>query len=373
MSNTATVSTRNEITSIKTDIKTVSAKAPAKLILTGEHAVVYGCPSIAMAIDLYAVSNVTRNTHNLLGFDFANLKYNAKHTLKTLGKLKEKAFIDYHRFLRGECSIREVVNKPFELLQLAVSHFLDNLNIALPGGIDIQTNSDIPAGCGMGSSAATIMSLLYAVGNLLDLELNKARYIELGKTTENLQHGKSSGVDIMLTVEGGCHKFYNSNITALSINTQNMYIVNTGRPIVTTGECVSGVKKHFKNNDSLLQEFENITLLLEELLAANSSSNVNSNKQDAFIHVIKENHKLLNHIGVVPQRVQDFINEVQKINAAAKVCGSGSIAGDNAGAVLVVCKNKENYFLLRELTTKYGYTVQPINLDSNGIQIIQQQ
>lgn len=344
------------------NVHSISAKAPAKLIISGEHAVVYGFPSIAMAIDLYAVSEVAKNKHNLLGFDFANLKYNAKHTLNTISKLKDKAFVDYHRFLKGECSIREVINKPFELLQFAVSHFLDKLNIVLPGGIDIKTHSNIPTGCGLGSSAATIMSLLYAVGHLLDLNLSKARYIELGKTAENLQHGKSSGLDITLTVEGGCMKYEQGNLKNLAISTSNMYLINTGRPLVTTGECVSRVKSFFSNGSSLGYDFAELTTNLERELI--------NNNIDQTILIIRENHKLLDHIGVVPDKVNQYINQVHKMGAAAKVCGAGAVAGDNAGAVLAVCPTQSDIISLQELTKQHGYSMQAITLDNYGIRII---
>ncbi len=342
------------------NISSISAQAPGKLILSGEHAVVHGCPAIAMAIDLYAISDVTRGKHNVLGFDFANLKYNAKHTINTLSKLKDKAFFDYQRFLQGECSIREVVNKPFELLQFAVSNFLDKLDIVLPGGIDIRTQSTIPSGCGLGSSAATIMSVLYALGSLLDLNISKARYIELGRAAENLQHGKSSGVDIHLTSQGGCLKFESGEIKKLNISTQNMFLVNTGRPIVTTGECVSQVKKYFI--DSILkQEFAENTLELEKRLSINNIYQL--------IEIININHKLLDYIGVVPEKVNQFILEAQYTGSGAKVCGAGAVKGDNAGAVLVVCPHQDSINAMSFITKKYDYTMQLINLDNHGIKI----
>lgn len=342
------------------DSKTITAKAPAKLIISGEHAVVYGFPSIAMAIDIYAESTAARSKNNTLGFDFKNLKYSAKHTVKTLSKLKDKAFLDYKRFLHGECSIREVVNKPFELLQFAVSHFLDDVNMVLPGGIDIKTHSSIPTGCGLGSSAATIMSLLYAVGNLLNINLSKSRYIELGKAAENLQHGKSSGLDIYLSVEGGCMKYTDGKFNKIDIRTSNMYLVNTGRPLVTTGECVSKVRSHFKK-DKIGHDFAQVVNILEKNFQAYNLSEI--------ILAIKENHRLLNYIGVVPEKVNNFITELEINGAAAKICGAGAIAGDNAGAVLVIIDDNQSIESLFNISSKFGYNLQPINLDSHGIKV----
>ena len=348
----------------------ISAKAPAKLILSGEHAVVYGHPSIAIAIDMYATSTVSKvvkgNKPGLLGFDFANLKYNAKHTINTLDKLKNKAYQDYQRFLHGECSIREVISKPFELLQFAISHFFDKLNVVLPGGIDIKTSSTIPFGCGMGSSAATIMSLLYAVGNLLNLNLSKAKYIELGRDAENLQHGKSSGLDLHLTVEGGCIKYsegvFKPLCTINKIDTSAMYLINTGTPSVTTGQCVSGVRKHFINGSQLGCDFANLTVKLEKELLTNNLAEI--------LVIIKENHKLLNYIGVVPEKVNTFITSLEFHGCAAKVCGAGATDGNNAGAVLVLCPDFNSINYLKSLCQYNGYSIQALNIDSHGIRIL---
>lgn len=345
----------------------VSSKAPAKLILSGEHAVVYGHPSIAMAVDLYAVSTVSYrcNQHNMLGFNFSNLKYNAKRTIGTLSRLKNQAYVDYQRFLRGECSIREVINKPFELLQFAISHFLDKLDISLPGGIDIKTSSNIPAGCGMGSSAATIMSLLYAVGNLLDLNLPKAKYIELGKDAENLQHGKSSGLDLHLTTIGGCMRYQDGVFKPLKmIATNKLYLINTGCPSVTTGQCVESVRKYFnpESNTNLGKAFAEVTQCLEKELLNNSLIEI--------IMLLRENHKLLNYIGVVPEKVHLFIQHIEQHGGAAKVCGAGAVAGHAAGAVLAICPDDDCLEQIKILCASNHYSLQKVSMDNHGIRVL---
>ena len=65
---------------------------------------------------------------------------------------------NYEEFLAGRLSIREVVRKPVDLFQFAFVTILDGLHLKMGGGVNVRLNSNIPIGCGMGSSAATILT-----------------------------------------------------------------------------------------------------------------------------------------------------------------------------------------------------------------------
>jgi mevalonate kinase len=81
--------------------------------------------------------------------------------------------------------------------------------------------------------------------------------------------------------------------------------------------------------------------------------------------LIRENHRLLCRIGVVPQKVQQFVSEVEAAGGAAKVCGAGSVRGDSGGAVLVLAD-----FMPAALAEKYGYNVSPLRGDPLGTRIV---
>jgi len=332
------------------------ARAPAKLILSGEHAVVYGKPAIAMAIDRYAESTILAGLSSAILFNCLNLRYAKSFTLHALEALKKRLQNKYHAFLEGRCGIRDVLKRPFELLQYTVTHLLETWNIPLSQGLEIRASSDIPMGCGMGSSAALVMSTLYALAHFFKLDLDPARFISVGREAENLQHGYSSGLDLHLAMTGGCLRFEAGQTSERMIPNVPLYMVQTGTPKTSTGESVSFVEKYFKQS-SLGEDFAAVTNAFDQALQVGDGA--------AMQVCIRENHRLLVNIGVVPPKIQAFIQALEQEGAAAKICGAGAVAGDNAGVVLVASDRD-----LSSITRDFGYTMQGVQGDAHGAHLL---
>ena len=322
--------------------------APGKLILSGEHAVVYGQPALAMAVNRYATATVTRERLPQILFDLSDLAHHSRLSVNALQHLKDRIKQKYYRFIRGEYSIRDVLHKPFELAQFALGVFAESLNISLPHGVKIRVQSDIPIGCGMGSSAATILSVMHAVSTYLQVTISPDTLFQLALEAENMQHGHSSGLDLRVAQQGGCLYLHDKQMEARPIPSVPMYLVNTGTPFTTTGQCVEYAARHFKSHQ-LADEFGVVTKAMDAAL-----------QQQAWHHMqeaIRENHRLLTHIGVVPNTVQAFISKLEAAGGSAKVCGAGAVQGDKAGAVLVMM---DDIAYLTVLCARFGYSLTTI-------------
>ena len=328
------------------------ARAPGKLIISGEHAVVHGQPAIAMAINRYTTSITTWNRTPNVNFKLLNLEYAKSLTLGTLRELRKRLQEDYIAFLKGECGIRDVLKRPFELLQYSVSNLIERLNVKLPQGVDIKVESDIPMGCGMGSSAAAVVSSMRALSALLELPWEPNQFLNLGLEAENLQHGKSSGIDLHLATFGGCMLFHQGKTERYPVPALPMRIVLTGTPDCTTGDCVTHVESYF-TRQGMGQYFAGVT---EQIAFA-----LHAQDDNALYEGIKENHQLLCQIGVVPDKAQHFIQEVEKLGGAAKICGAGAVRGDAGGVILVLGAHQ-----LDELVAQYNYQLQDIAADKDG-------
>ncbi len=352
---------KNKVRREVVEHKSLTVRTPAKLILSGEHAVVYGNPALAMAVNCYTETTIRgqakSGSKNIL-FNLLNFRYHQEHSLSTLRRFKQGIHDKYQQFLQGQYGIRDVLKEPFELMQFAVTHLIDNRKVQLPQGIEVQTNSNIPVGCGMGSSAAAVVSSMVALARFSQLEFDLESCYQLAWEAENMQHGHSSGVDVYLVLHGGCIRFQKSAPKqSRPVPSRPFLLVNTGAPASTTGECVAAVAPILKNDSVLLNEFANVTDRFDRALEQNHHQNL--------IKAIRDNHQLLVKIGVVPKQVQEFIGSVEKSGGAAKICGAGSVYGSSAGTVLVVSDQD-----ISDLVQRYQYKQTVIQGELKGTHVL---
>ena len=334
----------------------MKAVSPGKLILSGEHSVVYGKPAVAMAIDRSVTATIEDTADGQVAFEMPGVAERESFTMLALQDFKRRAQNNYRLFLEGKLGIRDVLHKPVDLFKFGFITVLDGLHRKLDSGIVIKLKSTIPVGSGMGSSAASVLSELRAVGHYLRVDFKPDWYYEFSLESERLQHGHPSGVDSYISLYGGCAAFQNGQARSVPLPRMKMYLVETGTPEATTGECVVQVKEQFQN-DMIWNDFEAVTNEVEKAVRENNSALMRS--------LIRENHRLLCRIGVVPPKVRQFAADVEAAGGAAKICGAGSIRGQNGGVVLVLAN-----FMPSMLADKYGYKISPLRGDPLGTRIV---
>ncbi|RME45400.1 MAG: mevalonate kinase, partial [Chloroflexi bacterium] len=147
--------------------KKVSASAPGKVILFGEHAVVYGRPAIAVPVTQVQAT--------------ATVQPGARGLTIHASDLSRTITIDPH--------------ETTDPLAVAVVSTLRYLEVGLEHNLTIRVESTIPLGRGFGSSAAVSAAMVRALARYFDVDLPPGEVSRLVYQTEIIHHGTPSGVD----------------------------------------------------------------------------------------------------------------------------------------------------------------------------------
>lgn len=208
----------------------VTASAPAKTILTGEHFVVYDEPAVVMAIDRQVSVTVEERPGGEL------------HVSSDLGVSGTFVGGDYRPEMGGLEARRTL-----EPVRIAAQTVLNTLGERR--GLNITVASDIPMAVGLGSSGALAAATVAATGRLLGAGFTPREIADLPFEAERFVHVKPSGIDQTIATYGGVIVYRRSEgITPLRVEVEIPIVIgNTGIPR-TTGKLVEfarGRKERF--------------------------------------------------------------------------------------------------------------------------------
>lgn len=334
----------------------MKALAAGKIILSGEHAVVYGNSALVMAVNKYSTAQITKADDQRIVFSLPDFRLASSFTIDEMCRKYQLLCDNYQHFLQGHLAVSKLVTSPVDLFVYIYMNFINRFAIKPEQGLTITISSTVPTGCGMGSSAAAIVSFICSLAGYFKIAKTLDIFYDLALEAENLQHGHSSGVDPYIALHGGFCKFERRQPHRLPMPDFSFYVVNTGAPAATTGESVEQVAQKFRNS-SIWKEFQAVTDAFEQACLPGNSGELP--------WCVRENHRLLCRIGVVPEAVQKFIAGLERQGGAGKICGAGSVKGERAGIVLVL--SKEN---IEMLCAGYGYRLLSITGEQHGARIV---
>jgi mevalonate kinase len=144
------------------------SSAPGKIILFGEHAVVYGRPALAVPVtERHATVEVSGSSRSGIWIDAPDVGLQAE--LNTLPS-----------------------DHP---IASAIHNLLFSLGVSPFPALEIRIESTIPVASGLGSGAAVSVALIQAVASFLGRPLSDEQVNALAYEIEKLHHGTPSGID----------------------------------------------------------------------------------------------------------------------------------------------------------------------------------
>ncbi|MEM2384442.1 MAG: mevalonate kinase [Candidatus Bathyarchaeia archaeon] len=319
------------------------ASAPAKVILFGEHFVVYGRLAVVMAIDLRAHVTVKPRTDNKIV-----VKSDA------MGLCGEFTFDGIYRPILG--CFGDVKLKP---IYVAAKNILNLAGEII--GLDINIESHIPTAAGLGSSAAVSVATTAAVSNLLEMNLGMDDIFRLALDAERVIHEHPSGVDPAISTYGGILAYrVGEGIRRLKVNVVLPLILGDTRIKRDTREMILRVSElrrlYPEAIESIMDAGERVANLAIKALEGGDLR--------ALGHLMNINHALLYAIGVSNLATENLVWAARRAGAlGAKITGAGG------GGYIVALSHPENLHFVAESIRMAGGDPLTVNEALEGVRI----
>ena len=271
------------------------AHAPGKVILFGEHAVVYGRPAIAIPVTQVQATACVE-----------------------LGDAGQGAIVvapDLERRIR----LREA--KEDEPLARIVHLTLAQVKADPDPDLTITVTSTVPVARGMGSGAAVSTAIVRALSRHFNCWLSSRAISDLVYQTEVLYHGTPSGIDnTVISFEKPIYYVKDEGWEVFWVGAPLLLAIADTGVVSSTREVVADLRRrHLAAPTRHSSAFDQIAEIVDAARAA-----IEQGEMEDLVRLMDENHALLQRLGVSCPEL-DRLVEVARNGGAlgAKMSGAG--------------------------------------------------
>ncbi|HEX6244866.1 MAG TPA: mevalonate kinase [Polyangiales bacterium] len=297
-----------------------------KVILFGEHAVVFGHPAVAVAIENAAEVSWERATGPI-----TRLTIQPGDTRVDTGSEPNAG--------------RELLQRA---LKVARALYADDLEL------ELRAHMTIPTGAGLGSSAALGVAVLRAMDEARGLSRDDAEIFERSFEWERVFHGTPGGIDNAMATYGGLQLFKRAfplkegvpiyqQISLTRIVPRDPFclvVANSGnRPPAI--QMITGVRELRERNRTLVDTtFDGIAALVP-----NGKLAIEQGELKSLGQLMDMNHMSLAGLMLVSSQVQDMVGAARQAGAlGAKMTGAGG-----GGCMIALVNERERADVLAAL------------------------
>lgn len=306
------------------------ASAPGKVILFGEHFVVYGVKAILCSIN--------------------------KRVTVTAEKISEKKISINSEIgniiLEPNKSISEI-NSPLKPFYYLANKVIKNQDT----GIQINIDSEIPLGAGLGSSSACCVAGAAAIFKLFG-DISKKEILEHAIEAEKTIFENTSGADCTVCTYGGIMEYDKKQGFKKIENEPNFQLVIVNSNIKhSTESMVSKVKQfEIKNKEEFTKLSDQESKLVKDVLKL-----LKENNTAKIGEKTNQNQEYLETIGISNNELRKIIEIGQKSSFGAKITGSGG-----GGCIFAITDESNLDETLKEFKNK-NYECFSVKIDFKGL------
>ncbi|KAK3595720.1 hypothetical protein CHS0354_025342 [Potamilus streckersoni] len=338
--------------------KRIIISAPGKVILHGEHAVVYKEPAIAASLDLRSYLCVEKRNDDKVSVQFPDVKLAASWNIQDLKKLSilkcdplepQPLSEELLSSLREFTQQKKDTTDPKDLAILAFLYLYTAIQSKEGelSPLDFKLMSQLPVGAGLGSSASlsvclsaallTVHSVIeqpcYTDGDKVIFGQWSALHLEtinkLAHQAEKIMHGNPSGIDNSVATYGGAIRFQGGNIQKIDrIPELRILLTNTKVPRSTKALVADVRKKYDKYPEIFRPVMESFRAVTEKALEtyrmmSRDSINVTTDLYSVLEDLVDINQNLLKLIGVSNSTLEQICQLTSDYGLHTKLTGAG--------------------------------------------------
>ena len=306
------------------------ASAPGKVILFGEHFVVYGVKAILCSINKRVTVTAEKTSER-------KISINSK-----IGKLE----------LEPDKPISEI-NSPLKPFYYLANKAVENKDT----GIHIQIDSEIPLGAGLGSSSACCVAGAAAIFKLFG-NISKEEVLKLAIEAERTIFENTSGADCTVCTYGGIMEYdKNKGFKKIEYEPNFQLVIINSNIEHSTQSMVSKVKEFENKNKEEFSKLSNLeSKLVEDVLKL-----VKENKIQEIGQKMNQNQEYLENIGISNNELAKMIKIGQESSFGAKITGSGG------GGCIFALTNESNLQNILKKFKDNNYECFSTKIDFKGL------
>lgn len=276
-----------------------TADAPGKVILVGEHAVVYGRPAIAVPVAQVRARAVVEDAPSGQGLTIRAVDLHLSHRLG-------KPITDTH---------------PAYPLDMTVRHTLQHFGVRGVPDLTLTISSTVPVARGLGSGAAVATAIVRSLAQHLGHSLAPSELSDLVFQTEIIHHGTPSGVDnTVIAFEQPVYFVKGQPMQTLQVKRPFWLVIGDTGVASLTRTAVAKVRRAWQTQpESYEKLFDSIGGIAEQAAQAIATGEISR-----LGELMNRNQLLLEALGVSSPELENLVQAARKGGAmGAKLCGGG--------------------------------------------------